>query len=43
VGAASWTDKTLLASGWYPPEADRPKSGCGIGNAERDHSGVGGR
>jgi uncharacterized protein YecE (DUF72 family) len=22
VGTASWTDKTLLASGWYPPEAD---------------------
>ncbi|MDP9396939.1 MAG: DUF72 domain-containing protein [Actinomycetota bacterium] len=21
VGTASWTDKTLLASGWYPPEA----------------------
>src|SRR5260370_18190273 len=20
VGTASWTDKTLLASGWYPPE-----------------------
>lgn len=24
VGTASWTDKTLLASGWYPPEADDP-------------------
>jgi uncharacterized protein YecE (DUF72 family) len=22
VGTASWTDKTLLASGWYPPDAD---------------------
>ena len=22
VGTASWTDKTLLASGWYPAEAD---------------------
>jgi len=22
VGTASWTDKTLLASGWYPPEVD---------------------
>lgn len=22
IGTASWTDKTLLASGWYPPEAD---------------------
>lgn len=22
VGTASWTDKTLLASGWYPQEAD---------------------
>lgn len=21
VGTASWTDKTLLSSGWYPPEA----------------------
>jgi uncharacterized protein YecE (DUF72 family) len=21
LGTASWTDKTLLASGWYPPEA----------------------
>ncbi|HEY2551651.1 MAG TPA: DUF72 domain-containing protein [Streptosporangiaceae bacterium] len=24
VGTASWTDRTLLASGWYPPEADNP-------------------
>lgn len=22
MGTASWTDKTLLASGWYPPSAD---------------------
>jgi hypothetical protein len=21
--AASWTDRTLLESGWYPPEANR--------------------
>lgn len=25
VGTASWTDKTLLASGWYPPSADTPE------------------
>jgi uncharacterized protein YecE (DUF72 family) len=25
VGTASWTDKTLLASGWYPNEADNPE------------------
>ena len=25
VGTASWTDKTLLASGWYPPEANTPE------------------
>ena len=25
VGTASWTDKTLLASGWYPPDADNPE------------------
>jgi uncharacterized protein YecE (DUF72 family) len=24
VGAASWTDRSLLASGWYPPEASTP-------------------
>jgi uncharacterized protein YecE (DUF72 family) len=24
VGTASWTDKTLLASGWYPTTADTP-------------------
>jgi uncharacterized protein YecE (DUF72 family) len=23
VGTASWTDETLLQSGWYPPEARR--------------------
>jgi uncharacterized protein YecE (DUF72 family) len=25
VGTASWTDKTLLASGWYPKDADTPE------------------
>jgi uncharacterized protein YecE (DUF72 family) len=25
VGTASWTDKTLIASGWYPPEASTPE------------------
>jgi uncharacterized protein YecE (DUF72 family) len=25
VGTASWTDKTLLASGWYPESADNPE------------------
>jgi uncharacterized protein YecE (DUF72 family) len=25
VGTASWTDKTLIASGWYPKEADNPE------------------
>jgi uncharacterized protein YecE (DUF72 family) len=25
VGTASWTDKTLLESGWYPPEANNPE------------------
>jgi len=25
VGTASWTDKTLLASGWYPDGADTPE------------------
>ncbi len=25
VGTASWTDKTLLESGWYPPEASTPE------------------
>ncbi|HWG61882.1 MAG TPA: DUF72 domain-containing protein [Streptosporangiaceae bacterium] len=25
VGTASWTDRTLLDSGWYPPEADNPE------------------
>ncbi len=24
VGTASWTDRTLIQSGWYPPEADTP-------------------
>ncbi|TDB85979.1 DUF72 domain-containing protein, partial [Micromonospora fluostatini] len=25
VGAASWTDRTLLESGWYPATADTPE------------------
>jgi uncharacterized protein YecE (DUF72 family) len=25
IGTASWTDKTLLASGWYPRTADTPQ------------------
>jgi uncharacterized protein YecE (DUF72 family) len=25
VGTASWTDKTLLASGWYPPDVTNPE------------------
>ncbi|WP_285487291.1 DUF72 domain-containing protein [Amycolatopsis taiwanensis] len=25
VGTASWTDRTLIASGWYPPEVDTPE------------------
>lgn len=25
IGTASWTDKTLLESGWYPPEVDTPE------------------
>jgi hypothetical protein len=25
VGTASWTDKTLLDSGWYPPTANTPE------------------
>src|SRR6202035_2625400 len=25
VGTAGGTDKTLIASGWYPPEADTPE------------------
>jgi uncharacterized protein YecE (DUF72 family) len=25
IGTASWTDKTLLASGWYPVSADTPE------------------
>jgi uncharacterized protein YecE (DUF72 family) len=24
VGTASWTDRTLIESGWYPPEANSP-------------------
>ena len=26
IGTASWTDKTLLESGWYPPEAKTPET-----------------
>ena len=26
VGTAGWTDKTLIASGWYPPEASTPEA-----------------
>ena len=26
IGTASWTDKTLLASGWYPPNAATPEA-----------------
>ena len=29
VGTASWTDKTLLASGWYPQTADTPEKRLG--------------
>src|SRR5258706_14859013 len=25
VGTASWTDRTLIESGWYPPEANNPE------------------
>ena len=25
MGTASWTDPTLIESGWYPPEADTPE------------------
>ncbi|MGH2686023.1 MAG: DUF72 domain-containing protein, partial [Actinomycetota bacterium] len=25
VGTASWTDRTLLDSGWYPQEANTPE------------------
>ncbi len=24
MGTVSWTDRTLIESGWYPPEADNP-------------------
>jgi uncharacterized protein YecE (DUF72 family) len=26
VGTASWTDRTLIESGWYPPEASTPEA-----------------
>ena len=25
VGTAGWTDRSLIASGWYPPEANNPE------------------
>ena len=25
AGTASWTDRMLIESGWYPPEADTPE------------------
>ena len=25
VGTASWTDRTLIESGWYPPKANNPE------------------
>src|SRR6266436_5254425 len=25
VGTASWTDRTLIEAGWYPPEANNPE------------------
>src|SRR5207247_9557894 len=25
VGSCSWADKTLIDSGWYPPEAKKPE------------------
>jgi uncharacterized protein YecE (DUF72 family) len=30
VGTASWTDRTLIASGWYPPEANTPAKRLGF-------------
>lgn len=30
VGTASWTDRTLLASGWYPADADTPEKRLGF-------------
>jgi uncharacterized protein YecE (DUF72 family) len=30
VGTASWTDPTLIASGWYPPEANTPAKRLGF-------------
>ena len=29
VGTASWTDRTLIESGWYPPEANNPANRLG--------------
>src|SRR3954453_20338161 len=30
VGTASWTDKTLLASGWYPADVTTPEERLGF-------------
>ncbi|MEJ3748741.1 DUF72 domain-containing protein [Actinomycetes bacterium KLBMP 9797] len=30
VGTASWTDRTLLESGWYPPDADTAEKRLGF-------------
>ncbi|ETK36199.1 DUF72 domain-containing protein [Microbispora sp. ATCC PTA-5024] len=30
VGTASWTDRSLLASGWYPPGASTPEARLGF-------------
>jgi uncharacterized protein YecE (DUF72 family) len=30
VGTASWTDRTLIESGWYPPEAKTPAQRLGF-------------
>ena len=30
VGSCSWADKTLIDSGWYPPEAKKPEERLGF-------------
>ncbi len=30
VGTASWTDRTLIGSGWYPPDADTPGAAAAV-------------
>lgn len=30
VGTASWTDRSLLTSGWYPPDASTPEARLGF-------------